>query len=64
MADHYISFNKADGINPGNLTAGTSSTASDQVELRMLDGAALTQKDVLLALESFKAYTTTHSVTP
>jgi len=64
MASHYISFDKGDGINPGNLTVGTSSASTEAVELRMLDGAALTQKDVLLALESFEAYITTHSVTP
>lgn len=63
MADHYISFNKGDGLNPGNLTTGTSSTATDQVELRMLDGETLTQKDVHLALEAFEAYIATHSVT-
>ena len=63
MADHYISFNKGDGISPGNLTTGTSSTAGDAVELRMLDGAGLTQTDVTLALEAFEAYIATHSVT-
>jgi hypothetical protein len=64
MADHFISWNKGDGISPGNITAGTSSTAGDHVELRTLDGAALTQNDVLLALEAFEAYYTTHFVTP
>jgi hypothetical protein len=63
MADHYISWNKGDGISPGNITTGTSSTGTDQVELRMLDGAALTQVQVLLAIEAFEAYITTHSVT-
>ena len=63
MADHYISWNKGDGISPGNITAGTSSTGADQVELRMLDGAGLTQTDVTLALEALEAYIATHSVT-
>ena len=63
MASHYISFNKGDGISPGNLTTGTSSTATDQVELRMLDGETLTKTDVLLALEAFEAYISTHTVT-
>ena len=63
MADHYISFNKGDGISPGNLTTGTSSTGTDQVELRTLDGESLTQTDVRLALEAFEAYIATHNVT-
>lgn len=63
MAGHYISWNKGDGISPGNITAGTSTTAGDHVELRTLDGAALTKTDVLLALEAFEAYYATNPVT-
>ena len=63
MADHYISYDKGDGISPGNLTTGTSSASTQAVELRMLDGAGLTQTDVRLALEAFEAYIATHSVT-
>lgn len=64
MADHYISWNKGDAISPANITTGTSSTAGDHVELRTLDGAALTKVDVLLALEAFEAYYATKPVTP
>ena len=63
MADHYISWNKGDGISPGNITTGTSSTAADHVELRTLDGAALTKTDVQMALEAFEAYYATKPVT-
>lgn len=64
MADHYISWNKGDAISPANITTGTSSTGADHVELRTLDGAALTKVDVLLALEAFEAYYATKPVTP
>lgn len=64
MADHFISWNKGDGLSPANITTGTSSTAGDHVELRTLDGAALTKNDVLLALKAFQAYYTTNAVTP
>ena len=63
MADHYISWNKGDAISPANITTGTSSTATDHVELRTLDGSALTKVDVLLALEAFEAYYSTNTVT-
>lgn len=63
MADHYISWNKGDALPPGNITTGTSSTAADHVELRTLDGAALTKADVQLALKAFQAYYATNPVT-
>lgn len=63
MASHFISFDKGDGINPGNLTVGTSSASTEAVELRTLDGAGLSRLDVKLALEAFEAYYNTHSVT-
>jgi len=63
MADHFISWNKGDAISPANITTGTSSTATDHVELRTLDGSALTKVDVLLALEAFEAYYSTNPVT-
>ena len=63
MADHFISWNKGDAISPANITTGTSSAATDHVELRTLDGSALTKVDVLLALEAFEAYYSTNPVT-
>lgn len=56
MADHYISVKKATGLSPANVTAGTSSTAADHVEVRMLDGAGLTNIDVILALQRLIAH--------
>lgn len=57
MASHYVSVpTAADASNLGtlyNLDTGTSSTAADVIELRVLDGASLSRKDVLLALEKF-----------
>ncbi|MBX9920488.1 MAG: hypothetical protein K2Y33_11795 [Mycolicibacterium frederiksbergense] len=64
MADHYISWVKGDGLSPANITAGTSSTGADHVELRTLDGAGLTKLDVQLALDAFQAYYATKPVTP
>jgi len=63
MADHYISWNKGGAISPASITTGTSSTATDHIELRTLDGAALTKVDVRLALEAFEAYYATNPVT-
>lgn len=64
MTDHYVSWNKGDAISPANITAGAASTAADHVELRTLDGAALTKVDVQLALAAFEAYYATKPVTP
>jgi len=64
MASHYVSWNIGDGLSPANLTTGTSSTGTDHVEIRMLDGAGLTKKDVLLALEALEGYLSTNPVTP
>jgi len=55
MADHFVSINRGkDGFKDTDFTFGTSSAATDKIELRVLDGAGLTRKDVLLALEAFE----------
>lgn len=59
MADHYISIKRGnDGFKLSDFTTGTSSTAGDDVELRIadLDGQSnkLTRKDVIIALEAFE----------
>lgn len=55
MANHYISINRGkDGLKPSDLTYDTSSTSGDDIELRIADGASLTRKDIILALEAFE----------
>ena len=62
MADHFYSVVKGDGLSPGNVTAGTS-TSTESIELRVHDGDGHSQVSVLLAIEALEAYITTHSVT-
>lgn len=55
MTNHYISINRGkDGLKLSDLTLGTSSTAGDDIELRIADGASLTRKDIVVALEAFE----------
>ena len=57
MADHYVSLNRGiQGFKYSDFTTGTSTTAGDAIELRVLDGASLTKKDVLVALEAFERF--------
>lgn len=57
MADHYVSLNQGEqGFAYSDFTTGTSSTASDQIELRVKDGASLSKKDVIIALEAFERF--------
>ena len=57
MADHFVSMNRGvSGTKYSDFTTGTSSTATDKIELRVLDGAGLTKKDVILALEAFEMF--------
>lgn len=57
MADHYVSLNRGvSGEKYSDFTTGTASTATDQIELRVKDGASLTRKDVDLALEAFERF--------
>lgn len=57
MADHFVSINRGvSGMKYSDFTTGTSTSATDKIELRVLDGAGLTRKDVLLALEAFERF--------
>ena len=57
MASHYVSLNRGiSGTKYSDFTTGTSSAATDKIELRVLDGASLTKKDVVLALEAFERF--------
>jgi hypothetical protein len=54
MASHYISTNRGKaGFQTSDFNSGTSSTSTDQIELRVLDGASLRHIDVILILEAF-----------
>lgn len=57
MADHFVSLNRGeDGFKNSDFTTGTSSTAGDAIELRVLDGASLDKMDVKRALEAFQRF--------
>lgn len=57
MASHYVSLNRGvTGTKYSDFTTGNASTAGDAIELRVLDGASLTKKDVMLALEAFERF--------
>lgn len=55
MADHFYSVVKGEGLNPANVTFGTT-TSSEAIELRVLDGAGITKVDLMIALEAIEAY--------
>ena len=59
MSNHYISLKRGqDGFKISDVTTGTSTTAGDDIELRIADvdgqGVALTRKDIQIALEAFE----------
>jgi hypothetical protein len=57
MADHYVSLNRGvTGFKQNDFTTGIASTAADQIELRIKDGAFLTKKDALTALNAFRLF--------
>jgi hypothetical protein len=57
MADHFVSLTRGEeGFKYNDFTTGTSSTAGDAVELRVLDGAGLSKKDVINILDAFKRF--------
>jgi hypothetical protein len=57
MADHYVSLNRGiEGSKYSDFTTGTSSVATDKIELRILDGAGMTKVDVIKALDSFERF--------
>lgn len=59
MADHFVSLNRGiNGFKASDFTTGTSSAATDKIELRVLDGASLSKQDVKIALEAFERFFT------
>lgn len=55
MASHFASINQGkEGTQESDFTFGTSSTATDDFEFRILDGASVTKKDAIIALEAFE----------
>ncbi len=57
MANHFISLNRGEnGFTPSDFTTGAASTAGDDIELRVADGASLTRKDIMIALEAFERF--------
>ncbi len=54
MSNHFYSINRGkEGFKQSDITQGAASTAGDDIELRVADGASLTRKDVIKALEAF-----------
>ncbi len=62
MADHFYSVLKGDPFDPNTVTVGTS-TSSEAIELRVVDGASISKLDVLKALESLEAYFSKNNAT-
>ena len=57
MADHFVSINRGvAGEKYSDFTTGAASTAGNDIELRVADGASLTLKDIQLALEAFERF--------
>lgn len=57
MADHYVSLARGvEGSKYSDFTTGTSSSASDLFEFRILDGVTPTKVEVLKALEAFERF--------
>lgn len=57
MSNHFLSINRGkDGLKSSDVTTGSSSTAGDDVELRIADGASLKRLDVIKALEAFRRF--------
>lgn len=57
MADHFVSIRRGvDGFKYSDFTTGAASTAAAEYELRVLDGAGSSKKDVIKALEAFERF--------
>ena len=53
MANHFVSINRGkSGTSMSDFTTGTSSTAGDDIEIRVADAAGLTRKEIRLALKA------------
>jgi hypothetical protein len=57
MADHFVSLARGvEGTKYSDFTTGTSSNATAQFELRVLDGVTPTKVEVFKALEAFERF--------
>ncbi len=57
MASHYVSFARGvEGTKYSDFNTGTSSTATDLFELRILDGVTPTKIEVDKAIEAFERF--------
>lgn len=55
MADHFYSVNKGHGVDPSAVTTGVASSGQS-IELRLHDGDGLNRMDVILALDTLRAF--------
>jgi hypothetical protein len=57
MADHFISIQRGErGLVYSDFVHGTASCAGSEVELRIRDGAGLSKKEIIAALEAFERF--------
>jgi len=57
MASHYVSLARGvEGSKYSDFTTGTSSSASDLFEVRVLDGVTPTKVEVKKAMEAFERF--------
>jgi hypothetical protein len=58
MADHYVAINQGiTGEKYSDFLTGTASTAgTNQIELRVQDGAGLSKKEIILALKAYERF--------
>lgn len=57
MANHYVSLGRGvEGMKYSDFTTGTSSSAGDLFEVRVLDGVTPTKVEVKKALDAFERF--------
>lgn len=57
MPDHFIALNRGvTGFRQTDFTTGIASSAATDIEVRIKDGAGLTKKDALIALNAFRLF--------
>lgn len=61
MASFFLGLNRGEPDLAQGLISNGTTTASDDIELRMDSGKNLTRKDVLLAMEAFEAFIESNS---
>ena len=65
MANHFFSINRGtDSAKSAAITAATSTTSGDDIELRLADAAGLTKKDVDILVERVLDYVRNVSTFP